>query len=144
MTNTKCWDTTNQQENLNTIFQDKITENIAIMKRVALQYNEFNRYYTSTFVPRICYTATLSSVTFSQAKKLREAIQQHTLQKKGFHGSTPSGIALGHKHLGGLQLLDIYAHQGAAKATQVMKLNRTQNQTGKLFRITYLWWGYKM
>jgi hypothetical protein len=41
-------------------------------------------------------------------------------------------------------MLDIYAHQGAAKAIQTIKLNTTQNLTGKLFRITYLWWQYEI
>jgi hypothetical protein len=126
------------------LFQDKISENIEIMKRTALKYNECNTYNTETFFPPILYTATLSSVQFSQAEKITEAIQQHTLGKKGFHGSTPLGIALGHKHLGILQMLDIYARQGAVKAIKIMKLNKTQNKAGQLFRITYLWWQYEI
>jgi hypothetical protein len=41
-------------------------------------------------------------------------------------------------------MLDIYAHQGAAKAIEIMKLNKTQNQAGQLFRITHLWWQYEI
>jgi hypothetical protein len=41
-------------------------------------------------------------------------------------------------------MLDVYAHQGAVKAIQVIQLNNTQKQTGKLFRITYLWCRYKI
>jgi Reverse transcriptase-like len=126
------------------LYKDKIEENISIMKKTALTYTEFNTYYTSIFTPRILYTAALSTAPSSQTKKLMEAITQPTLRKKGFHGSTPSEIAVGLKKLGGLQMLDIYAHQGAVKALQIIKLNNTQQQTGKLFRIAYQWWRYEI
>jgi hypothetical protein len=136
--------TAKQKIHQHQLFTKKIERNVCIMKRTELTYAEFNTYYTSTFVLRIIYTAALSTVTSSQTKKLMEKMIQPTLRKKGFHGSTPLGIALGLRKLGGLQLLDVYAHQGALKAIQVIKLHTSKQQSGKLFRITYLWWRYEM
>jgi hypothetical protein len=52
---------------------------MSIMKRTLLTYTEFNKYYNSTFVPRILYTAALSSVNISQTEKSMEAVLQPTL-----------------------------------------------------------------
>jgi hypothetical protein len=41
-------------------------------------------------------------------------------------------------------LEDVYAHQGALKAFQVIKLHTSKQQSGKLFCITYLWWRYEI
>jgi hypothetical protein len=77
------------------LLSEKIEENLQQMKSTTLNHLEFSKYYNSILTPRIIYTTSLSSITKPQAESLTSKLLQTSLQKNGFHGSTPRGMSIG-------------------------------------------------
>jgi hypothetical protein len=75
---------------------------------------------------------------------LTTKILRTSLRKRNFSGTTPNGVSLGSRKMGGLESIDIYTQQGVGNLIQFAKASRDNNEQGKLLKIAYMWWRYTL
>jgi hypothetical protein len=113
----------------------KMEQTLAKMREAELSNKEFKIYYRTILTPKITYNLGLTSMSKTNSDTLTTKILRISLGKRNFSGTTPNGVSLGSRKMGGLERINIYTQQGAGNLIQFAKASRDNNEKGKLLKL---------
>jgi hypothetical protein len=88
-------------------------ETLAKRREAELSNKEFKIYYRTILTPKITYNFELTSMSKTNSDTLTTKIKITSLRKRNFSGTTPKGVSLRSRKMGGLESIHIYTQQGA-------------------------------
>jgi len=128
-------DVSDQTKQFEILYQKSLQHAKAISRSTVSRYGAWI-YYSSCFLPSICYPLATCHLTERQLHKLQSTMVASTLPKMGFSSTYSHAVVFGPRDYGGLGFHDLRIEQGVLAVKSIIRSLRSDHQTRKMLLIT--------